>query len=99
MSKSKIELRDIMASAVAKHTATLVKEGKTYTEIENILKQEGIVDHNGKPFHNAKLSSLVLKEYPELRQRTRKSKTKEIVSQQDRIEASLKKLQQLIGKK
>lgn len=44
-------------------------QGYDYPHIEALLAQKGIVDHNGKPFNNAYISSSLVKAFPQLRVR------------------------------
>lgn len=95
LSDTKTLLRNSIEQAVTEYAAIKVKAGVDYPTIEQDLKTKGIVDHNGKFFHNAKISAMVVDEFPELRQREKKV---EITSTEDRILRSLDTLIKLLKK-
>ena len=77
------QARDLIQKGAVDYAAKRRKEGAEYKDIENELKNAGVTDHNGKPFHNANLSSSVIKSYPELRTRSlKKSQTNQTTSEQ-----------------
>lgn len=54
--------------------AALAGQGLKYKIIEKILKDKGIINQNGKPYHNATISSNVVNKYPSLRRSAKKGK-------------------------
>lgn len=69
LSVSQKEARDLLRKGAIDYAAGRRRQGVEYKDIENELKAAGVVDHNGKPFHNANLSKGVADTYPELRKR------------------------------
>jgi hypothetical protein len=56
------------------------------------------VDYNGKFFHNAKISAMVIKKFPELRQRKERVKKVKATSTDEAILRSLDTLAKLLKK-
>lgn len=52
---------------MVKQALPLRKKGLSWPKIETILTHNGVVDENGKPFHNARICYLSLLAYPELK--------------------------------
>jgi len=98
LSDTKTSLRNTIEQAVAEYAATKVKAGVDYPTIEQDLKTKGIVDYNGKFFHNAKISAMVIKKFPELRQRKERVKKVKATSTDKAILRSLDTLAKLLKK-
>jgi hypothetical protein len=65
----------------------LRKLGKDYPNIETTLIQKGILDHNGKPYQNARISKAVITHDPSMRvraARTPKVSKKKVTKKQKR---------------
>lgn len=93
LSQFEIATRDILRKGVTEFAADQVRKGVGYLEIEKLLKQEGIVDHNGRAFHNAIISKMVVDAYPELRKRKpNKKKTEPNLTKEEIVAKSMNNL-------